>query len=237
MRIYRPLSKIKAMTFDLDDTLYDNGPIIQHANRELAKYLELHHPALAQMPASQWRQIRQAHIQQDPRLVSDVALLRLLTLESAMALDIADEAKSKQAAQACYDHFYAARSDFTLSDEVALTLEKLANKYPLIGITNGNADTDKVGLTPYFDNIYHASVARPMKPHRHMFDEAATELKLCHSEILHVGDNLEKDVMGAIKAGMQTAWFAADREMNLNTECATVLPHIQLSTLEDLLLL
>ena len=28
MRFFRPLSAIDAMTFDLDDTLYDNRPVI-----------------------------------------------------------------------------------------------------------------------------------------------------------------------------------------------------------------
>lgn len=29
MHFYRPLAPIKAMTFDLDDTLYDNHPVIE----------------------------------------------------------------------------------------------------------------------------------------------------------------------------------------------------------------
>ena len=29
MRFYRPLGRISALTFDLDDTLYDNRPVIQ----------------------------------------------------------------------------------------------------------------------------------------------------------------------------------------------------------------
>lgn len=28
MRFYRPLGRISALTFDLDDTLYDNRPVI-----------------------------------------------------------------------------------------------------------------------------------------------------------------------------------------------------------------
>lgn len=28
MRFYRPLSPVRAMTFDLDDTLYDNRPVM-----------------------------------------------------------------------------------------------------------------------------------------------------------------------------------------------------------------
>ena len=68
-----------------------------------------------------------------------------------------------------------------------------------------------------------------------MFHEAADMLSLPPKAILHVGDNLEKDVMGAIKAGMQSAWIAANREMNLSREAVTLLPHVELSALDDLL--
>ena len=33
MRFYRPLGRISALTFDLDDTLYDNRPVILRTER------------------------------------------------------------------------------------------------------------------------------------------------------------------------------------------------------------
>ncbi len=34
MRFYRPVGQISALTFDLDDTLYDNRPVISRTERE-----------------------------------------------------------------------------------------------------------------------------------------------------------------------------------------------------------
>ncbi len=34
MRFYRPLGQISALTFDLDDTLYDNRPVIDRTMHE-----------------------------------------------------------------------------------------------------------------------------------------------------------------------------------------------------------
>ena len=34
MKFYRPLGPIKAITFDLDDTLYDNHPVIRKTTAE-----------------------------------------------------------------------------------------------------------------------------------------------------------------------------------------------------------
>ena len=36
MRIYRGLKPIKAMTFDLDDTLYDNWPVIMKVEKAVS---------------------------------------------------------------------------------------------------------------------------------------------------------------------------------------------------------
>ena len=74
-----------------------------------------------------------------------------------------------------------------------------------------------------------------MKPHVAMFEEAARVCALPPAEMLHVGDNMEKDVMGAHRAGFQTAWFACNRAMNLKHEKTSVLPSVMLDRLEDLL--
>lgn len=236
MKIYRALRPIKAMTFDLDDTFYDNRPYIQHAYATLANYLAQYYPKTAALSAGTWATIRQGFIDADPRLESDVSALRLLTLEKALANDVNDTTQRKQATQACYDVFYAARSEFKVSDDVLKLLATLAERLPLIAITNGNVDCDAVGLRPYFQDVFHASVTRPMKPHRHMFDEASQRLGIASENILHVGDNLEKDVMGAVRAGYQAAWYADDRPMNLNNETVTLLPHIELASLQELAL-
>ena len=73
-----------------------------------------------------------------------------------------------------------------------------------------------------------------MKPSRHMFDEAVRLLDVPAEQILHVGDNLEKDVYGAVAAGMQSAWFACNRPMDIRTEAVRVLPHVELARLDEL---
>jgi len=46
---------------------------------------------------------------------------------------------------------------------------------------------------------------------------------------------LPKDIYGALRAGYQTAWYAEDRSMNIRNEKASILPHVQLSKLSQLL--
>ncbi|MBD3586505.1 HAD-IA family hydrolase [Salinimonas sp. HHU 13199] len=237
MRFYRPLNHIQAMTFDLDDTLYDNGPVIRAAEKTLQAFIARHYKNTSALSPEQWQKIRHQLLQETPDLSSDMGQLRMRTLMLALQEDISDDNDRKAAAKACFDCFYTARSELELHDTVHTTLKSLAEKIPLIGITNGNVDVKKIGVDTYFSTVLHASLERPMKPHRHMFDEAAQALGIAPAHILHVGDNLTKDVFGAICAGKQTAWFACNRPMNLNNERAPVLPHVELDQFEELLAL
>jgi len=50
-----------------------------------------------------------------------------------------------------------------------------------------------------------------------------------------VGDNLQKDVYASINAGFQSAWYACNRPMALQLEKVSVLPHVVLDNLSELL--
>lgn len=237
MQCYRPIYPVNAFTFDLDDTLYDNEPVIRHADAELNNKIHQHYPALRSMTNDDWFAIKKALINNNPKLASDMGKLRWQTLFTALGKTGLPDDKRAHAASELFDFFYAVRSDFEVAPDVKAVLQKLANKVPLVAITNGNVDTHKIGLAPYFSLTLHASVTRPRKPYPDMFEEAIAYLSLPPQQIMHVGDNLIKDVLGAHRAGMQTAWLACNRKMDLRSEKLAVLPGIQLSYLDELLTL
>ncbi|MDP1369115.1 5-amino-6-(5-phospho-D-ribitylamino)uracil phosphatase YigB, partial [Klebsiella pneumoniae] len=51
MRVYRPLGQISALTFDLDDTLYDIRPVIDRTMHESLGFVRSFHPSLSQFDA------------------------------------------------------------------------------------------------------------------------------------------------------------------------------------------
>ena len=237
MQCYRPVHPVKALTFDLDDTLYNNEPIIQHADAALNQKIRNDYPALSAMTNDDWFTIKKALINKNPKLVSDMGKLRWQTLFTALGKAQLPDTERAQAASELFDFFYAARSDFQVEPDIIAVMEKLAEKVPLVAITNGNVDTDMIGLAPFFSLTLHASVTRPRKPYPDMFEEAIEHLSLPPQHIMHVGDNLIKDVLGAHKVGMQTAWLACNREMDLRAEKLAILPGVQLSSLDELLLM
>jgi len=235
MIYYKKLKPIQAITFDLDDTLYENTSVILKAERALMELMHNRYPATIHVNKSFWRTHQRTHILSNPSLKNDMGELRRLSLETGfMELGLSGN-ELKAATTQCFEHFYFQRSNFTLNRNIHSLLKSLSDKLPLVAITNGNVDIQQIGLEEYFSACFKASVELPMKPDKAMFDAAQAHLNIPHENILHVGDNLPKDIYGALKAGYQTAWYAEDRPMNMRNERAQVLPHVQLSHLTQLL--
>jgi FMN phosphatase YigB (HAD superfamily) len=54
MKYYRAIKPFKAISFDLDDTLYDNHSIIIKANQAIIEHLNQTYPELAELTEKQW---------------------------------------------------------------------------------------------------------------------------------------------------------------------------------------
>lgn len=235
MRFFRSIERPLAFTFDLDDTLYDNGPIIRRATQTLSDFLDQQHPDIAQLSKKHWRSLRRNAIASDPRLASDMSRLRqtILTELAVMAGYTAERATD--VADQGYRLFYQARSDFSVDKNIYSCLKALSEHRPIVAITNGNVDLDAVGIGSLFSAIFQANIHAPMKPSPAMFNTALEVLDLPANRVLHVGDHLIKDVWAARNVGMRTAWYACNRRMDMNSEPIRLLPDLALSTLDDLL--
>jgi putative hydrolase of the HAD superfamily len=234
MIVFKPLSHIRAISFDLDDTLYDNMPYIYAAQRALNEYIIENYPIAATITPAKWQEIRFATLAEQPELANDLGLLRATVITKAFLLAGMSSHLVSKAVTNCFDFFYFKRSDFEVAKSVRKVLKKLSKRVPIAAITNGNVDLKAIGIKKYFSCIIHASPAHPMKPDPAMFDHVSATLKIPSKNILHVGDDLDKDIKGAIDAGYQTAWLAVNRPMHLRNENASMLPHIQLSELKQL---
>lgn len=206
IRFNRAISPIKVLSFDLDDTLYNNHPIIKSAVQAQMDYLS----ALPNWQAQGkqfWQQCREQAVKQQPGLVDDVTLWRKATLRVGLGKIGLTANQVQQHAEAAYQAFADARSQITVSDEVLALLAKLSKQYRLIAITNGNVEVDKFNLKNTFELVLQAGINGKAKPHATMFEQAASQLKVMPQQILHIGDSLDTDVQGAHNAGCQSVWL------------------------------
>ena len=234
MKFYRPLRDIKAITFDLDDTLYDNHPVICKTTEASHAALQAFHPALRSIMPEDVARLRNQLRLSEPDIYHDVTEWRRRTVEQVMSDAGLTPGEAAAGAAQVMDVFHEWRSQVDMPAETHDTLRALAKKVPLVAITNGNAQPEKLGLSEYFQFSLRAGPDGRAKPWLDMYQLAAQRLDIEPEFILHVGDDLTTDVAGAIRFGMQACWINL-REGNLmQIEDARLLPHVEISQLASL---
>lgn len=235
MHCWRPLQPVAALTFDLDDTLYDNQPVLQCAEQHTAAFLQQSHPALASWQPADYLAKRQQLRQRDPEIYHDVSRWRQRAIEEVVReqTGMSTEAASRLAEQAMrvFDQW---RSRIDVPSETHQTLAALGRRWPLVAITNGNARPERCGLEGYFRFVLRAGGDGRAKPFPDLFHQAAARLQLPASALLHVGDDWRTDVQGALQNGLQACWFNPQRRPLPAETDPHALPQLEITRLASL---
>lgn len=195
---------LRALSLDLDDTLWPIWPAIARAEESLHQWLSTHAPRCAQRyPPSAMRLLRDEVAREHPQLAHDFSAQRRLSLQAALRLSDEDEALADPA----FEAFYAGRNQVELYPDVAAALQRLAARFPLAALTNGNADLKRIGLDAHFVFVLGAREHGAAKPDASIFHAVCERLGCAPHEVLHIGDDPELDVLGARRAGLRTAWI------------------------------
>lgn len=197
--------KIKAISLDLDDTLWPIWPAIERAEKTLENWLGQHAPATAVLLAKPDIKlaIRREVVSAQPELAHNLSAIRLEMIRVALTRCGDNVALAAPA----FEMFYAERNCVSLYSDALLALEFLAARFPVIAVSNGNADIEKIGIHRYFRASISAQQLGVAKPDPRIFHAAAGLVAVCPTTVLHVGDDPEMDVLGALASGMQAVWL------------------------------
>lgn len=197
------LHTIRALTLDLDDTLWPVWPTIERAEAVLIDWLRAHAPATAQRhDTASLRRVRDQVGRENPDWVHDLTRIRRESIRRALSQCGDDPALAEPA----FEAFFAERQNVRLFDDVRPALARLAARYPIVALTNGNADLARIGLAEFFQGSLSAREFGLGKPHMAIFRAAAARTGQPLTQVLHVGDDPHLDVEGAVFAGMPAAW-------------------------------
>ena len=195
---------IKAITFDLDDTLWDVWPVVERAERLLHDWLGSRYPRIPErFTPLELRDLSAEIAAARPEIAHDRTRLR----KDALQLAAARAGYREFDVEAAFAVFYVARNAVELFEEVRPALERLARRYTLASLSNGNADVRLIGLDDMFSFSLNAIEAGAAKPEPPMFELACRRLGARPEQIVHVGDDPEHDVRGAANAGFRTVWL------------------------------
>jgi len=190
--------RFPVLGFDLDDTLWDTAATLRAAHEAMVAAA----PALAEayrspsafraeMMATQAAHPDRAH---DNTFVRRTVLLRLLGTE--------------ERATFAFEAWFAARNSPSFFPGAIECLQRLRGQgYRLCAISDGNSEPTKmIELAGIFEFAVNSVEAGAPKPDSRPFLLAAKRARVPCTAMIYVGDNYERDVLGAQAVGMRAVW-------------------------------
>jgi hypothetical protein len=156
------VARIAGISFDLDDTLWPVWPTIERAEGVLHAWLLREAPRTAELLLTPGvlRELREATARERSDLAHDLSALRRESIRSALRRAGEDPALADPA----FDVFFSERQRVTLYDDALPALEWLSARYPLVAISNGNADIHRTGVGRWFKSAFSAYLFGRGKP-------------------------------------------------------------------------
>ena len=201
------MNNIRAICFDLDNTLWDVWPVIMRAERAMYDFLAERYPkTVANLTREAMREARAQIGAEHPQMAHDFTFLRQQALRNLAAMHGYPDALVDEA----FKVFIDARNDVALYDEVMPALTVLKSRYRLFTASNGNADLEKIGIAHLFERSIAARHVGALKPDPIVFRKVVEGTDLDLAEVFYVGDDPLMDVEGSRAAGMQPIWINRD---------------------------
>jgi putative hydrolase of the HAD superfamily len=194
---------VRAIAFDLDNTLWDVEPVILRAEQRWFEWLQQHCPRIAEsLSIVDLRAARLRIAAEEPHRAHDFTYLRIASIaRHARELGYGDDAGER-----AFEIFAAARNQLDLFQDVRPALERLGRRFPMATLSNGNADLEQIGIAHLFAVSLNARGIGAAKPDRRCFEHLVRALRVDAPQVLYVGDDPLLDVEAARAAGLRTAW-------------------------------
>ena len=199
---------LKAILFDIDDTLYDLSIPFKEAFREFfpGEKMDLEGAFLASRKYSD--------LIYDRSLSGEISMAEMYIYRLGNAFrDYGKIIDGPTALQ--FQSVYEKRQhEIRMTEEMERMLEELSRKMTLGIITNGPSEhqRDKVralGVERWvpMERIWISGDLGVGKPHKEIFEAAREKLGLKPEELCFVGDAYGHDILGAKGAGWKAVWF------------------------------
>ena len=218
---------IKAIFFDAVGTLFrltnTVGDHYAYVGREIG--LDLNAEALERAFHAAWKRMPQRAAIDGPRENDDKGWWReLVDLVLDQVSPSLNEFDRDNFFEIAYEHF-AEAGVWELYPEVPDVLRELQPRFQLAVMSNFDGRLrfilQQLGISKYFMHVFVSSELGADKPDPEIYWRALKLMNLKPSEVLHVGDDPERDWDGATAAGLSI--FRLDRPKNSLRNLATTL--------------
>ncbi len=197
---------IKAISFDADGTLWDFEKVMRHSLGCVLKGLQMHDSnAAALLDIDKMIEIRSRVAEELKGKITDLETVRLEAFRKTLeTIGISNDTLAHYLNEVYLEHRF---EDVSLFNDVLPTLNRLRKEYTLGLLSNGNSYPERCGLKGMFQFVVFSQDYGVEKPDPKLFNIAIEKSGCTKNQLLHVGDSLETDVMGAVKTGIKYVWL------------------------------
>lgn len=226
---------VHAITFDIDNTLFDLSAVLEIAMAEAVH--ELHsrvgEDVAGHVDVAHLAELREAAAEEmaHERGTHGDWLVEVRRLSFRRLVEALQVPNGSELVEHIAEAFFRARyGRVTLYDGAHEALADLRQRYVLGIITNGNSSLADTPIQDFFRCNVIASERGWAKPDIRIFEAAAVDLGVAAEHIVHLGDSLPEDIAGAQAAGMRAVWFNPERLVN----DSDVVPNAEIQSFREL---
>ena len=190
---------IKAVLFDLDDTLYDRDALVRRVVTD--QYDTFQH------------ELRSVQKDDFVRRVLQLDDCGYADKRALYATVVGEYGLTPALIERLVENFWTSYDEkCELPQDTRLTLQTLRQNHIKLGvITNGGTERqqrklDSLGISSWFDVIVISETEGVRKPEPEIFRRALARCGVEASEAIFVGDHPDTDIGGALQAGLHAAW-------------------------------
>ena len=224
------LTGIKAVTFDVDGTLWDFETVMR---RSLGKALEelgrLEPRAASMLSVDRIVETRDRVHEELRGAVADLNQIRLESFRQVLReTGSPDDSVAWRLCKLYFEHRDTGRRPFP---DARPALQALHGTYTLGVLSNGNTPPAALGLDGLFNFVVLAQEhGGAEKPDPRLFQIALEQAGCSPQELVHVGDSAENDVAGARAVGVRSVWL----NRNGGQSGSDVKPDAEIASLREL---
>lgn len=212
---------VKAVIFDIDNTLYDYDRADAHGRKAVSDYcrnwFDLEDAKTQEFYLEAWKIAEQ-------RVGTDTAAIHNRMIRFQCMMELLGRPLFPHVQNLYHAYWDAMLAHMKPYPGVERVFQKLREMHIKIGIgTDMTAyiqyrKLEKLGLSAYIDMIVTSEEAGVEKPHPDFFRLCVEKAGCAAQEAVFIGDNLKKDVAGAAAGGLHGVWYSCgkqpDRDMS-----------------------
>ena len=209
-------SQIKAVIFDLDDTILNSRVAQLNAILEFKAKSKVFQNINDDEFITKWDIIMRSKYEKYLKgeiTFSELRKERIKTMFSVYDIKITDSKAEKLFDS--YQEIY--EKNWKTFDDAKEVLDELKTKYKLAIVSNGNSMQQRkkiklAGLDKYFTKIFISEEVGYVKPQKEIFLMACKAINVKPENAVMIGDKYKVDIEGSIKAGLNAIWVNRKNE-------------------------